>query len=94
MEWQSTSMAVKPHELWPLTVPTCLPSRLTCQTHWEGCVKVMPTLGGGAIMASSIRWSLVEGHGPPRVGSSGCKADAFTVWEDAARRRLHLMNTR
>ena len=24
-------------------------------------------------MANSIRWSLIEGHGPPRVGSSKCK---------------------
>jgi hypothetical protein len=46
-------------------------------------------------MANSIRWSLIEGHGPPRVGSSKCKkADAARVWGDVATQRLHLRHTR
>jgi hypothetical protein len=48
------SLAMNPHESSPLTVPTCLPSKLTCQTHWEGFVKVMPTSSGGCIMSDSI----------------------------------------
>jgi hypothetical protein len=34
----------------------------------------MPLLRGGCIMANSIRWSLIEGHGPPRVGSGKWKS--------------------
>ena len=68
------SLAVKPTTRSPLTVPACLPSRLTCQTHGEYCASVMPLLRGGCIMANSIRWSLIEGHGPPRVGSGKWKS--------------------
>ena len=68
------SLAVKPTTRSPLTVPACLPSRLTCQTHGECCASVMPLLRGGCIMANSIRWSLIEGHGPPRVGSGKWKS--------------------
>src|SRR5664280_903941 len=68
------SLAVKPTTRSPLTVPACLPSRLTCQTHGECCASVMPLLRGRCIMANSIRWSLIEGHGPPRVGSGKWKS--------------------
>src|SRR5450759_878589 len=68
------SLAVKPTTRSPLTVPTRLPSRLTCQTHGECCVNVMPESCGGWVMARSVRWSVIEGHGPPRVGSSRWKS--------------------
>ena len=48
------SLAMNPHESSPLTVPMCLPSRLTCQIHWEGFVKVMSTSSRGFIMSGSI----------------------------------------
>src|SRR5450631_4572926 len=68
------SLAVKPTTRSPLTVPTLLPSRLTCHTQGECCVNVMPVLRGDCLMTNSIRWSLIEGHGPPRVGSGKWKS--------------------
>jgi len=44
------SLAVKPSTLSPLTVPRRLPARLTCQTHGECGVSVMPVLRVGCIM--------------------------------------------
>src|ERR1017187_4171794 len=54
----------------------------------------MSALTGGCVMANSIRWSVIEEHGPPRVGSSRWESGRHQGLGGRGNLRLRLIHSR